>query len=199
MTRMNGFIKSSIGFSMAFSLNLSVFGSGAFASPGPDNIYGVTGRLETLKCQGAYVTKLSNQSVIDQALEANCGSITEPAAAEICFAKVVKTIAKAAPTAEFIGTAISGQKTFDLTIVDGTKTLFQSVREGFHADGENGSISLMFQRVGISNDQYTITSSQLLRYRRVNSLIVPVKRRIFADLEYFFLDGCSLVWSGIDL
>ncbi|MGK5082080.1 hypothetical protein WDW37_02150 [Bdellovibrionota bacterium FG-1] len=168
----------------------------AYAS-GPSNIAGISERLESMTCRGAYwTTKADSEKRIGPAIDSACRSVSDAAAAEACSFSVIKQMSKAAPEALFVGNAVSGQVTFQMSIVDGGKQVFSSLRTGSHGDGVDGNISLNFQRVGVSNDPYMIESGSVSgESDKVSSFMVPIRRRLAPDLVYFFVDGCTLNWA----
>lgn len=162
----------------------------AFAAP-ISNINGITGRLELISCHGGWY---ANKSYVDTTLQTMAETCnTAPDEVE-CFENLVKHHLSYAPVS-FQGNAIAGSKNFDMTIKTSNGiNLFHSIRNGFHADGPDGAISLFFYRLGITNDPYVIDTGILTNDgKSVPMLMVPVKRRLLPDQTYFFFD-CTLRW-----
>jgi hypothetical protein len=173
----------------------------SFAAPasGPENVRGVAGRLESITCRGAYsTTKAYADRTINARLETECGRIADSAEARACAFRVIRVLTRHAPDAFFMGSAVAGQRTFQMAIVDGGDQVFSSLREGFHGDTVDGGISLMFNRAGVSNDEYMIEGGDFTgdNLDHMSSLFVPIRRRVVADLYYYFIDGCDLRWTG---
>lgn len=164
---------------------------------GPPNIGGIPQRLESLTCRIAYSTTLARaEQQISPQLQAKCGSLPSLAEEMACTAAVIKSLANAVPRAVFAAKAMEGQATFDVSISVGGNSVFQSLRVGTHGDGPNG-ISLMFSRVGVDNETHPIETGTLTDSgKSAPLLVVPVKRRLAADLAYFFVDGCALSWAN---
>ncbi|HXH74146.1 MAG TPA: hypothetical protein VNJ08_04230 [Bacteriovoracaceae bacterium] len=171
---------------------LSVY---AQAEPIP-NISGITGRLETIKCEGGhYLNKADVNTNVYQKADIECNDLPADQF-EICLGQVIKANTTFVSSA-FLGAAIEGKKQFNMTIMTtpAGKKLFNSLRDGTHGDGEDGTLSLLFSRVGNPGDDYMIETGTLsYDAKSVPMLIVPVKRRVLADLIYFFFD-CKLDWK----
>lgn len=158
------------------------------------NINGMQGRLETISCRGGNVASKAKAETVYQMADKQCKGLSGTAM-DSCFKKVIKANTTSAAVM-FRGQAIPEQKQIEMTIktISGNQLLFKSLREGYHADGNEGQISLVFHRVGISNDDYIIETGRLLADGNLTpQIIVPVKRRALEDQIYFFFD-CRLSW-----
>jgi len=159
------------------------------------NVTGMTGRLETITCvEGATVTLTSNAQNVYAKAEAEC-KVSEEAEFDACLQAAIKKYTKFAPV-KFRGDAIVGTKQFEMRInpAIGRGQLFYSIREGFHADTNNKGVALMFNRVGITNDEFLIESSRLSQDgNKIAMLMVPVRIRFLPDQLYFFYN-CNLNW-----
>ncbi len=159
------------------------------------NVFGISGRLESLTCRsGAFVMGLAEREKLFARAEATCKDSPE-AEFEDCFESVVRKYVPASNVV-FKGLAIEGKKPFQMKILslNGKNIYFDSLREGLHADMNDGGISLMFNRLGVPDDEFMIESGRLSDDgKTVSSLLVPVKRRLLSDQLYFFFD-CQLEW-----
>lgn len=164
----------------------------AMAAPIP-NISGVVGRLEVIVCNGAQAVKASAAGKVYQKAELACGNIPAESI-DACFEEVVKQNTTFVESS-FRGAAIQNTKQFKMNITSKAgKTLFSSIREGYHGDTNNNGIVLYFNRAGVSGDEFVIETGPLSKNgRSVPSLIVPVKKRLVSDEVYFFFD-CALRW-----
>lgn len=191
-----------ITFFAPFAMIATVASAQADATP-VGNVPGINGRLDSIRCEGAYFAKGSDfTGPISKKLDAACGNLANDELSR-CTTNALKSLMQPAPNAVFLGSAVADQITFQMTITENGKTLFSSLRTAFNAQASNVGSILDFDRVGTPsghNDNYEIESDGLSDDNTyVPTLTVPVHRRLAPDLVYVFTNGCSIEWSGASL
>lgn len=181
---------------------LSVFGSlsgicrADGSGPASGHIGGLSDRLKSITCTGAYVTTMSDfKKRVTPAIEAACDAIKDSNASTACMNAMIKNMTRFSPNAVFLGVPAAADYQFQLTITEDGKNRLSSLRSATHGDTADAGSTLIFLSPPGLSDDYMIETSPVADDNTIASVSVPVRRRMAADLIFNFVDGCKTVWD----